>query len=403
MFIARQPIFNDHLNVFAYELLFRATETSKVFDGVSSKQATASVVAGLFEHGIEDIVGSHRAFVNFDEDFLKADLVELISPDHLVIEILEDVHVDENLINRIRYFKKKGYLIALDDFFMSYEDYPLSPYADIIKYDLLTTPLESIEGAVASALSDGKILLAEKVENDEVFQKAKAMGFKLFQGYFFSKPHIVAGSKAKKIMASQYIQLLLETKEEEPSYQRMAEIIEKDTQMSYKLLKVVSLRSAGDSVYSIRKALTYLGLKEIERWVNILMIQDLGESKPKELTRISLIRSKFMELMMLEKRQFKLRYEASMLGIFSTLDAMLDENMKEALEGISIPPNVYNALVHCEGVLNRPYRIILSYEKGDFDRVESIALEEGVLLEKLSEIYKKAVLWSEETLEVMGG
>ena len=35
MFIARQPIFNRTLDVYGYELLFRADHGSKAFDGTS--------------------------------------------------------------------------------------------------------------------------------------------------------------------------------------------------------------------------------------------------------------------------------------------------------------------------------------------------------------------------------
>lgn len=47
-------------------------------------------------------------------------------------------------------------------------------------------------------MSRNKILLAEKVETREDFRIAVEMGFSLFQGYFFSKPSIIAGVPDKK-------------------------------------------------------------------------------------------------------------------------------------------------------------------------------------------------------------
>ena len=38
-------------------------------------------------------------------------------------------------------------------------------------------------------------LLAEKIETYEEFENAFSMGFKYFQGYFFSKPEIISGKE----------------------------------------------------------------------------------------------------------------------------------------------------------------------------------------------------------------
>ena len=78
MFIARQPIFNRTLDVYGYELLFRADHGSKAFDGTSDMLATATIISGLFESGIEAFVEDKRAFVNFNAHFLYSDFTELI-------------------------------------------------------------------------------------------------------------------------------------------------------------------------------------------------------------------------------------------------------------------------------------------------------------------------------------
>lgn len=283
MFIARQPIFGKTMDVFGYELLFRSGSDSKGFDGVSSSNATASVIGGLFESGIDRIVDDKRAF--------------------------------------------------------------------IIKFDLMETPLESIVPIVKKALNQGKILLAEKVEDISVFEAAKALGFSLFQGYFFSKPQIVSGRNHKSTTKAQYASIISELKKEEPSYQALAEIIEKDVNLAYRVMRIISARAGDDLVYSIKRALTYMGLKEIERWISILMIQDLGENKPKELITLSLVRTKFSEAIALHCRLKKIKHEASMMGLFSTLDAILDQNMADALSDISLPNSIKDTLIKHEGVL----------------------------------------------------
>ena len=401
MFIARQPIFGKTMDVFGYELLFRSGSDSKGFDGVSSSHATASVIGGLFESGIDRIVDDKRAFINFDADFLMTDLPELIDSHRLIIEVLEDVIADDPLIERISALKAKGYRIALDDFIESYDDYPLVAHADIIKFDLLETPLETIAPSVKKALNHGKILLAEKVEDVSVFEAAKAMGFSLFQGYFFSKPQIVSGRNHKATTKTQYASIISELKKDEPSYQALAEIIEKDVNLAYRVMRIISARAGDDLVYSIKRALTYMGLKEIERWISILMIQDLGENKPKELITLSLVRTKFSEAIALHCRLKKIKHEASMMGLFSTLDAILDQNMADALSDISLPNSIKDTLIKHEGVLMPILRLVEAYEKGDWERAFAIAKEIDIDEDALFDAYMASVKWARETIHIM--
>lgn len=401
MFIARQPIFSKTMEVFGYELLFRAGSDSKGFDGISSSHATASVIGGLFEAGIDQIVDNKRAFINFDASFISSDLPELIESHRLIIEVLEDVTVDDILLSRIKDLKQKGYRIALDDFVEDYDAYPLVPFADIIKYDLIATPLNTLKVEVIKAKKQNKMLLAEKIETEAEFIQAKEMGFDLFQGYFFSKPSIVGKPSSKSTTKTQYGRIISELKKEEPSYQLLAEIIEKDVNLAYRLMRIISTRSGDDLVYSIKRALTYLGLKEIERWINILMIQDLGENKPKELMILSLVRTKFAEMIAAKAKLNKLKYEASMMGLFSTIDAMLDQSMAVALEDVSLPQSIIDSLVLNEGVLMPIYNLVIAYEKGDWDKAELLARKMNLSEDALFDAYMDAVNWSRDTVSLM--
>lgn len=398
MFIARQPIFNKGLKLYGYELLFRSNLDAKSFGEATATNATATVLGDLYEMGIDQIVEGVKAFVNFDYDFLFSDSIELINSNTLVIEVLETVKADETLVDRLNYLSSKGYKIALDDFVESVNLYPLVPIADIIKYDLITTSLESIENEVKQALKQNKILLAEKVETEKEFLLAKKMGFHLFQGYFFSKPSIISKPKDKKSAKSQYTRIISELKKEEPSFQIVAEIIETDVNLAFRLMKLISTRQNKDMVYSIRKALVYMGLKELERWINILMLQDLSTNKPKELLKLSLIRSKFGEFIASNSRFKKRKLETSMMSLFSTLDAILDQTMEEVLKDILLTEDIKDALIKKEGDLSPICELIYSYEKGDWDKVTIIADDIGIDAEKLPEGYLSSIKWASETL-----
>lgn len=402
MFIARQPIFDKSIKVYGYELLYRAGEKSQTYDSSSSEKSTATVLGGLFELGLDQLVANKKAFVNFDDHFLMSDSIELINANSLVIEILEDTPVTEALLQRIAYLKSKGYKIALDDFAENFEKYPIVPITDIIKYDILITPLETIENDVKQALRQNKILLAEKIETREEFQKAFDMGFHLFQGYFFSKPSIIGGLLSKKTANTVYQRIIAELHKPEPSYHKIAEIVSTDVNMAYRVMKAGKKLGDEDISKTIQYALVKMGLHELERWINILMLQELSAQKPFELVRLSLLRSKFGELIAANSNFRSRRYEISLMGLFSVLDAMLDQPMELALEGVSISNDVKDALVLKKGALIPISNIVYAYENGHWNEIPPLADSIHIKQEKLYELYLQSIEWTNRIIENFG-
>ena len=109
MFLVRQPIFNQNLDVYGYELLYRASAASNSYDGTNPFKSTLSVVTSLFENGLDKIVGKRKAFINFDGESLNSEIMTLITPDNLVIEVLETVAADMETAHRVETLKNKGH------------------------------------------------------------------------------------------------------------------------------------------------------------------------------------------------------------------------------------------------------------------------------------------------------
>lgn len=399
MYIARQPIFDTAKGVYGYELLFRSSNTSVAYTGTSAESSTAVVLGGLFELGVEKIVGDKKAFVNFNYNSLLSNTIELVDPSTLIIEVLEDVEVDSRLMRRLKSLHKEGYHIALDDFAHSVKDFKMVPVADIIKYDLIATPLNTIQDEVMEALRRKKILLAEKVETEEEFIEARKMGFHLFQGYFFSKPVIVAGLKGKKPDISIYRRILNELHSEDPSFQALSEILETDVAVAYRLVNIVSKKNEKDIQKGLKSALIKMGLADFERWVHIMMLQDLSVNKPDELIRTSLIRSKFGELVAYNCGSLYSRSsEISLMCLFSVLDAMLDLTMEEVMADLSISDDIKDALIKREGPLVSVLKLAESYEKGQWIEIDELSRQIGIDGNHLVNWYMDSINWTERIM-----
>ncbi|MDR1571441.1 MAG: EAL domain-containing protein, partial [Clostridiales Family XIII bacterium] len=177
-FVARQPIFDRKKEVFAYELLYRKDKTKNAFDEtMDADQASARTIINSFvEIGLDKLTNGSKAFVNFTERLILDNIPNLLSPDLLVVEVLENIRPTPEILAACRSLKKNGFKIALDDFIICDENMAFLDYADIVKVDFLTTGLDEIADFVKH-LKDARgrrshplRLLAEKIENDDMYQ-----------------------------------------------------------------------------------------------------------------------------------------------------------------------------------------------------------------------------------------
>lgn len=399
MYIARQPILNANLDVYGYELLYRDTIDAVCFNSISSIKATASVIESLFESGIENIVGKHAAFINFDHSILENSLIDLLDKSKVVLEILESTEINDDLLSKLIELSRSGFRIALDDAEDNSRAHELMDYAQIIKVDLTLVRLEEIKPMVTKFIQSGKVLLAEKVETEAEFIMAKNMGFHLFQGYFFSKPQIIGHKNDNKAaFKTQYVRILNELKQEEPSYSKIAEVIQQDASLTYRFLRIVGSRAKDDLITSIKRAMTFMGLKEIERWIHVLLIQDLGGNKPKELVVMSLVRSKFSELLAIHSHMKKHDQGASLMGLLSMIDVLQDVSMEEALSDLPLAVEITSALVRSEGELSLILRIVKAMEMADWKEVDLVAGWLRIPLKEIGCIHLGALEWADETM-----
>lgn len=400
MYIARQPILNQNQILYGYELLFRDQRTSAIYDGGWDFRDTAKVVDGVFAAGLDRIVEDSWAFLNVDRAFLASPWVHHVDPQRAVLELLEDIQIDEGFITLIGDLKNKGYRFALDDFIQDYDTYPLVPYADIIKFDFLNDSPQRLVKNAAKALQDRKILLAEKVESQVVFESALAMDFDLFQGFFFSKPRIVAHTKKSTSIKLHYLHLLRELHKSDPSFDRFSELIQLDGSIASHLLKSAAVDSPKANLASIRQALMLLGATGIERQLHQMMLLELAQGKPPTLISLALTRSRFAESLAAILFPLNLIFDAAIMGLFSVLDGVLDLPFEAAFEDMLVSSPVKAALIHQQGLLAPLCRLILAYEQGDLKTVQEVSARLGLPNHQLSQHYLSAILWAKESLKV---
>ncbi|RLA92058.1 MAG: diguanylate phosphodiesterase, partial [Deltaproteobacteria bacterium] len=274
VFVARQPIFDHQQKVYGYELLYRSRNNDN-YDETNGDRASLKVIENfLFITGIEKLTGGKRAFINFTKNLLLEGIAFKLPPKFLVIEILEDVDPNEEIITVCHELKRSGYLLALDDFVLKENgSNPLLNLIDILKVDIQLSSEDEVEATTQKAKEKRIKLLAEKTETLSEFEKAKKLGYNYFQGYFFSKPKIIA---RKDIPASKIAQLelLQEINRPELDLEKLEKIVKKDTSLTFKLLKYINSAFFGlyQPVTSIKKALIMVGESELRKWGSLIIL-----------------------------------------------------------------------------------------------------------------------------------
>lgn len=347
VFVARQPIFDLKMKVWGYELLYRHAAGAGQAQFCDGDLATSKVIADGVTLGRSGLGPSEKTLINFPMKLLQEGFGFALPAENCVVEILETVEPTPEVVAALKKLKHAGYTLALDDFVGQPGLEPLLELADIVKVDVLGTPLDALPG-IASRLGGGhRLLLAEKVEDAAMHQMAIDLGFTLFQGYFFKKPEIVKGRKMNSSELSK-LKLLKELADEDFDPGKVARIIETDLSLSYRLLRYMNSASFGrqEPVDSIRQAIMLLGLNNLSKWLQAVLMADLNPTaKGKELVFASVMRAKFLELLGRRLQYPPARPDSLfVLGLFSLLDSLLGQPMDEIIQGLPLTPELVSAL-----------------------------------------------------------
>jgi c-di-GMP-related signal transduction protein len=396
IYVARQPIFDIKKCIFGYELLFRA-DIANFFPEIEGDSATSKLLSNsFFNIGIEKIAGSNLAFINFTQELLLQQLPLMFSQDRLVVEILENVQPERDVIEACQEIALNGYIIVLDDFFYKPSLEPLIDVADIIKIDVKATPLEEVGDLVKKMTKRGVDLLAEKVETYDEFNKALEMGFRYFQGFFFSKPVVLAG-KEISTPQMQLLEIMAEVNKEDFEFNRLEKMIVRDASISYKLMRLINSAyfKRAKEISSIRQAIVMIGEAGIRRFLSLISMAGLCGNKPDELIRVSLVRAKFCEFLGNHSGNSAKKSELFTLGLFSLIDAIMDDSMENLMSQIPLSSNIKEVLISGTGDLSGYLSLVESYEKGDWGEIEKATNIIGINQGDLPRQYMESLSWAD--------
>lgn len=398
-FLGRQPILDREQRLVAYELLFRSSthNAASFTDGMT---ATATVIANAFsELSVAESLGDCLGFINVDEDFMFSDLLELLPRENVVLEILETVAPTPAVVERCRTLKAEGFRIALDDVINVDAAYAeLMDIADIIKVDVKLLDSTQLAELAAKLRPMGKQLLAEKVDSVEQKDHCLALGFSLFQGYYFAKPVVITGKKLSHSQLS--LMTLMGLLMSDADTFALENAFKPEPGLTVSLLRMTNSVGAGTSVRitSLRHAITVLGRRQLQRWLQLLLFAaNGGDGVASPLLQMAATRGRMMELLAGEVRPRDAGFadQAFMVGIMSLMPALVGMPIEEIIAPLSVAPEVKTALCERGGALGAMLSLTVASEGGDQEDLQAcLAAIPGVDFNALNHCLTQALAWA---------
>jgi EAL and modified HD-GYP domain-containing signal transduction protein len=397
VFIARQPVFDENGKTWAYMLLFRDSMHATSATFTDDAEATMRVLAdmSLCNIGTEQAA---RTMVHFPADAVKSGYHRALGSECGIVIIEEREPAVPRLLTALEELREEGYLLAINNFEGTPGQEELWALADVFIVDVHNKDDFELRDLVQAATRNSKAkLMAKRVETLEEKRRAKKHGFTLFHGFYYCKPEVDSG---RKISSNEITRLkLFEIIErDEPDFDALAEAVEADVSISYRLLAFLNSPNFGfaTTITSIRQAVVLAGWKPIRNWLRVVILTDMSPSeKSRELTYLSAYRAKLFETAALGGGFEEISDKLFMLGLFSLLDAMFDMEMKDLVKHLPIDDVIKRALCGTENEFSPWLRLAHAIEASRWDEVGTLARALNLLPGTIAVSYQHAFSWAD--------
>ena len=401
MLAALIPLFDETLAVSGYSLFSQKKNNllTPSLLGTGENDGAGNVVG--FE--IVNTVGSDALqrgkliFISLNNMSVFSDIDDQckISHKHVCLVLDNSIKPEPMYVERVKELKAAGYTLAIRK--LNIPDF--EPYRDILSMmDYIILDYKKIANIDAAKIYFGKVypnikLVAGNLDSMEAYESlVENGGYTLFEGEFYRLP-ITKGDTEVSPLKANYIELLNVVNKPDFDLTTAADVIGRDTALVIDLLKMVNRLAINSEITSIRHAAAMLGQKELKKWINTAVANQLCADRPNEITRLSLIRAKFCESLAKVFGIADKDNELFLLGLFSVIDLILNQTMEEALKLVYLPKEILEALTEGKGKLAMVLDFVKAYEQANWMEVSRVMVLEEIETDPVYEAYVEAMDW----------
>lgn len=343
--VFKQPIFDAEGEIAFYEALLKDIKTKRYPSDTDPLKATSIAVNLLMEMGLERVAQGKKIFINVPSLFLRASMFELLPPEYVGIELVENKEITNDLLQAVNELVKMGFTFIIDDFGFEKINYlSLLGKCHGVKIDIKGNIYnDSDMKEILQILRDlGKDTIAKNVETEEDLIRAKSFGFKYFQGFYLARPEPIRDVKSFYFMKRTIIDLYKALKNRD--MKRAAQVIESDVGATYRLLNFVRANyKDSEHIDSVESAVSFLNVNKMANFALSLAITELFAGIEEErFIKSSLFRASLAEelakLYIPEKSE-----KAYLMGLFSTTRYLMGEPPEDIARELKLDTDIINA------------------------------------------------------------
>ncbi|MCI8342658.1 MAG: HDOD domain-containing protein [Firmicutes bacterium] len=388
-FVVRQPIKDIGGNTVGYEILFNID--NGIYNNTNNDYMAADTISSFLLQNSDKVFSKGMTFITFTPNLLFKNTPKMFKNGDVVIQIEDNFTIHPLAPNVLQRYRDDGYNICVNNFQFVPRYFSLMEYIDYIKINVnLISDVSAIENMVQLGRGFNKKCIITGIDNKELYEKVKNIKADLFQGSFVAEATATKANKTEYLQ-SNFFQLVVASTKDIPDMAEIEGIISRDASLTYAILKMVNsvhfaLRQRTSSV---KQALVILGLTQLKQWIYLLSFES-GSNDPKseEVLKTSFLRANFCSELYSHVKGLPItQQDAYLIGMFSTMDTIVNAPIEEVMAELPVADEVKAALISQEGDCGTLYKLVLSYERADWKGIVTHAAELDMNTDSIAQIY----------------
>ncbi|ADC89270.1 diguanylate phosphodiesterase [Thermocrinis albus DSM 14484] len=344
--VCKQAIYDRDGKVAFYEIFVQDRLTGQYPENLDPLKATGMAVDVLVQMGPQRVGNGHLVFVNVPAIFLSAEMFDLLPPEYVGIELVENKRLSNELLASINTLLKRGFKFCIDDFGFEKIDYlPLLNKCQFVKIDFRNNPYddEELKEVVSILKSLKKGIIAKNIQTKEDYERAYSIGFQYFQGFYLSKPVVIRDTRTIAFLKSTLFKLYNAIREKD--MKKVVEVLEKDVGATYKLLKFVNSAffPKARNISKLDEAVVYLGFDNVVKFAIVLALSEMfAPEEDKDLWERAVCRALLTEKLA-EIYAPHVKDKAYMAGLFSLSKEIFGEEPEDVARELALDKDIQEA------------------------------------------------------------
>ena len=393
-YIVRQPIKDAAGNIIGNEILYHGANQAFSSDSSTSSAefAAANTIYSFLTQNTPKVLKGTLNFMTFTTMLLMKKTPRLFDKSDLVIQIDDPVIIHPLSMHMVQQFVREGYRVAVNEFQFTPRYLSLLDNIHFIKINAKTASEITIRNTVEIAHSMNIKCIVTHIEDERTYRRAVGLGADGLEGTYVADK-LTTKSHSSAYIQSNFFQLMVAVTRDEPNVEEIETMIAADASLSYGLLKMVNSAyfALRHRATTITQAIMTLGLGQLKQWIYLLSLSNAeNETEPgsEEFLKRSFMRANFCSELMNHAKDMPIsKAEGYLMGMFSTLNYLIDAPMEEILAEVPVADEIKAALLRHEGRCGKLYDLVLSYEAADWEKITALAEELGIPDNMMTSIY----------------